>query len=101
MTLSWFRSYLRNRTQHIRISSIESSDRSMNFGVPQVSFLGPLLFLLYINDLPEISNTFHSTLFADDTTLALSDDNYQSLVSKANKCLYEVYIWKSYTYDSV
>merc|ERR1711989_95754 len=64
---NWFRSYLTNRTQYVSINGIDSSLKEMKYGVPQGSVLGPLLFLIYINDLHcaiKCSTTHH---FADDT----------------------------------
>ncbi|MEW8547445.1 MAG: reverse transcriptase family protein [Candidatus Thiodiazotropha sp.] len=69
--LSWFESYLTNRNQSVIISGTKSSKEPITYGVPQGSILGPLLFLIFINDLPlELKNTVASTdLYADDTTL--------------------------------
>ena len=65
----WFKSYLSNRQQYTRVGDSESNLRHVSRGVPQGSNLGPLLFLLFINDLPNSSNFFQYTLFADDSTL--------------------------------
>jgi hypothetical protein len=75
--LKWFESYLSNRFQFVCIGSSASSLLSIKIGVPQGSILGPLLFLIYINDLPNISKMLNF-LFADDTTLLSShrDINY-------------------------
>ena len=67
--LSWFSSYLTDRYQYVYLDGTESSMLSISTGVPQGSVLGPLLFLVYMNDIAEASDKFHSILFADDTTL--------------------------------
>ena len=67
--LDWFTSYLTNRQQYIRMNNIDSEMLTMTSGVPQRSTLGPLLFLLYINDLPNCSKKLSFRIFADDTNV--------------------------------
>ena len=67
--LNWFSSYLTNRCQYVNFDGVDSEMYPLSTGVPQGSVLGPLLFLIYMNDISEASDRFHSILFADDTTL--------------------------------
>ena len=64
---TWFRSYLSDRTQRCQVNGHLSSSRSIKFGVPQGSIIGPLLFLVYINDPPNCLNDGSSSMYADDT----------------------------------
>jgi hypothetical protein len=81
--LSWFESYLTDRWQYVSINNCDSELLRILIGVPQGSILGPLLFLLYINDMPNCSN-MDFNLFADDTALSLEDDDIENLMLRAN-----------------
>ena len=69
VALKWFKSYLCNRYQYVDIDGTESNYQQISTGVPQGSILGPLIFLIYMNDIHRASDKFHSILYADDTSL--------------------------------
>ena len=92
IALDFFQSYLSNRKQYVEIGGVISSILEIKYGVPQGSTLGPLLFLLYINDLPEASN-FKIILFADDTCLHLSHGDPRVLELLCNLYLNDIDDW--------
>ena len=77
-------SYLTNRKQYVAMNNYHSSLKLVKCGVPQESLLGPLLFLVFINDLPYCSLNITPRLYADDTCLIISNDNLNGLEGKAN-----------------
>ena len=90
----WFRSYLSDREQFTVVGAAESSRRKLLCGVPQGTNLGPLLFLLFINDLPNCSELFRFTLFADDSTLTVKFSKHEfNITSTINRELINVNNW--------
>ena len=89
----WFSSYLTNRKQYVSINGTDSNLQNITYGVPQGSVLGPLLFLLYINDMTKTSKILEFHLFADDTNLFLSDKSIIALESKLNNELNLISTW--------
>ena len=90
--LSWFESYLTNRKQKVVLPNAESNWSHINAGVPQGSILGPLLFLIFIND---IVKDIHANirLFADDTSLYVVVDNPVNAAAILNSDLERINKW--------
>ena len=93
VALQWFADYLNNRYQFTSIKGCDSDRLNIQHGVPQGSILGPLLFLLYINDLHYSSPILSFTLFADNTTIFYSSPQLSSLINTLNIELAQVSSW--------
>ena len=91
--LLWFKSYLSNRIQYVFHNGESSKPQLITSGVPQGSVLGPLLFLLYINDLPNISKILQFYLFADDTNIYYEGDTLEKIELVINKELKKLRNW--------
>ena len=89
----WLSSYLSNRSQYVYVNGCNSSHLNITCGVPQGSVLGPLLFLICINDLPNSSLKLSFFLFADDTNIYFDSDSSDNLENVVNKELKQVKKW--------
>ena len=94
---NWFESYLTNRTQRVQINSnnvtFSSSQGKINFGVPQGSILGPILFIIYVNDLTQHITSAKSTIFADDTSLIITHESKESLHDLTSQAIKQAECW--------
>ena len=90
---SWFESYLTHRTQFVTYNGAKSKKLAIKWGVPQGSILGPLLFLIYINDLHTVCKQSLPILFADDTNLFLSGKNLDDMEKLMNEEFTEIALW--------
>ena len=83
--LQWFKSYLNERSQYVTVNGHASEMLPITCGVPQGSVLGPLLFCIYVNDVPNASKLLRFYLFADDTSIYFDSDNLSTLQKIVNR----------------
>ena len=91
--IEWFKSYLSNRKQFIVYDRGKTGFSNITCGVPQGSILGPLLFLIYVNDLKQATNILDPIMFADDTNLFHSGHDIKTLFKSVNKELIQIKEW--------
>ena len=89
----WFKIYLTNRQQQVMCQNVLSNVKYINIGVPQGSILGPLLFLIYVNDFPQCITKGKTIMFADDTNLFFTEKCHNSVFKEANQELKLVDNW--------
>jgi hypothetical protein len=89
----WIKSYLQGRKQFVSMNNHKSKLMSISCGVPQGSILGPKLFILYINDMCNVTQLFNYILFADDTNLFCSNDDVKVLNRQVNEGLVKLKRW--------
>ena len=87
------KSYLTNRYQYVAIGNTCSNKQSIKHGVPQGSVLGPLLFLIYINDIINCTNLGKIRIFADDTSVFIEGQNINEVISKAENLMNDLSKW--------
>ena len=91
--LEWFKDYLSGRQQYVKVNGKKSTSNTVLCGVPQGSILGPLLFIIYVNDLPDILEKLEATIFADDTTLVSYAKDIDTLEVTANQEMKIIASW--------
>ena len=92
-TLNWFMNYLSNRYQFVSINNTSSSFLRIECGVPQGSILGPILFILYINDLPRVSTKLKFLLYADDTNILYENTDANAIIKTINMEMPKLMEW--------
>lgn len=92
-SLELLRSYLHDRQQQVCISGVLSDTKIINTGVPQGSILGPILFLIFINDFPNCLTSTECLLYADDTTVYASHNDICTLIERLNDELNNISSW--------
>ena len=92
--LDWLKCYLHNRSQFVQFDNITSTNENITTAlVPQGSILGPLLFLLYINDIAKISSVLIPILFADDSNFFFSGESVEDITNLVNIEMDKIVLW--------
>ena len=91
----FFRSYLSNRKHVVKCGTITSDIENINVGVPQGSLLGPVLFMLFVNDISQHVHLGTCNLYADDCLVYCTGDNVDDVSDKLQQCVHDVSNWYS------
>ena len=91
--LEWLKSYLKDRQFHVGLENAKSATHTVNIGIPQGSILGPILFIIYNNDLPAVSDILSPTLYADDTNFSITHTDYDVMIPLLNCELEKIHDW--------
>ena len=92
-TLKWFKNYFEDRRQFTSVNGYISDERTLTCGVPQGSLLGPLLFTLFVNDMPNYVKSCEVSLYADDTCLFTSSNDPRQVEKKLNEDISNLSLW--------
>ena len=90
---NWFIDYFNDRLQYTKVGKVLSSGVSIEHGVYQGSPLGPLLFIIYINDIINVNNNIFCNMYADDTVIVACDTDVEKVVGKVRTTFHEVQNW--------
>ena len=93
IALDWVKSYLNDGKQYVEVNNVASAQKTVKCGIPQGSILGPLLFILYVNDISNSSEILKFILFADDTNIFYSCKDIENLENTLNTELEKVSVW--------
>ena len=91
--MKWFKSCLNGRQQYVNLQGTESQIKCVTCGVPQGWIIEPLLFILYINDMNNVSNKIFPILFADDTMVLIEGNNLDVIITSLNSELDRINTW--------